>query len=51
VNNGATPAPEATVDNGQENLISIENLALTPEGVADAPASEELESIVHTGNS
>jgi hypothetical protein len=52
MNTSATPTPEATADDGQENLISIEDLDLTPEGLADAPASEEdLESIVHTGNS
>ena len=32
--------------------LSIEDLDLTPAGLADAPASElDLDSIVHTGNS
>ncbi|WP_181037488.1 hypothetical protein [Arthrobacter sp. ZGTC412] len=32
--------------------LSIEDLDLTPAGLADAPASElDLDSLVHTGNS
>lgn len=32
--------------------VGLEDLDLTPEGLADAPAhQQDLESIVHTGNS
>ncbi|MBT2546886.1 hypothetical protein [Arthrobacter sp. ISL-65] len=47
-----TTAPPATTVNGQENLTRIEDLDLTPDGLADAPAhQQDPSSIVHTGNS
>ncbi|MDQ0618627.1 hypothetical protein [Arthrobacter globiformis] len=45
-------APPATTVDRQVNLTSIEDLDLTPDGLADAPAhQQDTESIVHTGNS
>jgi hypothetical protein len=39
-------------NDGPIRLASLEDLDLTPAGLADAPASEQdRESIVHTGNS
>jgi hypothetical protein len=47
-----TTAPDATSAAGQKYLTSVEDLDLTPEGLADAPAhQQDPESIVHTGNS
>jgi hypothetical protein len=52
MNNSYTAAPSATARCGQGTPISIEDLDLTPEGLADAPAhQQDSESIVHTGNS
>lgn len=49
--NSHTTARDATPA-GQKNLTCIEDLDLTPEGLADAPAhQQDPESIVHTGNS
>jgi hypothetical protein len=42
----------ATPNDGPTHPASIEDLDLTPAGLADAPANEQdRESIVHTGNS
>jgi hypothetical protein len=39
-------------NDGHSRPLGIEDLDLTPAGLADAPASElDRESIVHTGNS
>jgi hypothetical protein len=47
-----TALPPATARCGQGTPISIGDLDLTPEGLADAPAhQQDFESIVHTGNS
>jgi hypothetical protein len=44
--------PDATHAAGQKSLTCIEDLDLTPEGLANAPAhQQDPESIVHTGNS
>jgi hypothetical protein len=41
-----------TPNDGRPGPVGIEDLDLTPAGLADAPASEQdRESIVHTGNS
>jgi hypothetical protein len=51
-NNGHTTEPETTPIGGQASPASIEDLDLTPSGLADAPANEQdPDSIVHTGNS
>lgn len=51
-NNGHTTQPEATLIGGQASPAGIEELDLTPSGLADAPASQQdQDSIVHTGNS
>lgn len=50
-NNGHTK-PETTLIGGQASPAGIEDLDLTPSGLADAPANEQdADSIVHTGNS
>jgi len=42
----------ATPNDGHAHLAGIEELDLTPAGLADAPANEQdRDSIVHTGNS
>jgi hypothetical protein len=52
INISHMPTPPATARCGQGTAISIEDLDLTPEGLADAPAhQQDPESIVHTGNS
>jgi hypothetical protein len=52
MNTSHTAAPPAAARGGQGTPTSIEDLDLTPEGLADAPAHEQdSESIVHTGNS
>lgn len=41
-----------TPNDGRVGLAGLEDLDLTPAGLADAPANElDRESIVHTGNS
>lgn len=51
-NNGHTTEPEATLVGAQASPAGIEDLDLTPSGLADAPASQQdSDSIVHTGNS
>ena len=52
MNNSHSAAPPDTAPCGQGTPISMEDLDLTPEGLADAPAhQQDSESIVHTGNS
>jgi hypothetical protein len=47
----SSPEPKRT-DAMEHTGASIENLNLTPEGLADAPArQEEPDSLVHVGNS
>ncbi len=47
-----TTGSKTTLNGGHMHLASLEDLDLTPAGLADAPAREEdRESIVHTGNS
>lgn len=51
-NNSHTPAPDAAPARGSESPTAIEDLDLTPDGLADAPAQQlDDESLVHTGNS
>lgn len=50
--NGHTTEPETTNNGSQASPAGIEDLDLTPSGLADAPANEQdQDSIVHTGNS
>ncbi len=51
-NSNYTTAPIAAPAVGQESLAAIDDLDLTPAGLAAAPALQvDLESLVHTGNS
>ena len=51
-NNSHTTAPEATPANGPKTPAAAEDLDLTPEGLANAPAlQQDPDSLVHTGNS
>lgn len=48
----STTENKATTNDEHTTHPGIQNLDLTPEGLADAPASEQdTDSIVHTGNS
>lgn len=47
-----TAGLKTTPNGGHMHLAGLEDLDLTPAGLADAPASEQdRDSIVHTGNS
>lgn len=51
-NNRHTSAPEVVPAHGSETPTALEDLDLTPDGLADTPAHQmDLESLVHTGNS
>ena len=51
-NNILTAAAPQTTSALREDRTAIEDLDLTPEGLADTPArQEDPDSIVHTGNS
>lgn len=50
-NNSHTTATDATPADGPETP-AVEDLDLTPDGLADAPAlQQDPDSLVHTGNS
>lgn len=51
-NNVHTAAPQTTTAAVREDRTPIEDLDLTPDGLADTPAhQEDPDSLVHTGNS
>lgn len=51
-NNNFSTAGNAAPAAGQESLSALDDLDLTPAGLADAPALQmDPESLVHTGNS
>ncbi|WP_258804828.1 hypothetical protein [Pseudarthrobacter sp. NS4] len=51
-NDSHSTAPGPTSADGPETPTAVEDLDLTPRGLADAPAlQQDPDSLVHTGNS